>query len=84
MPNYAAIVRRQFEQFITTQNFNSDQVRFLTALRDVFLSRRRLTLNDLFAAPMDSFGMDAADRFFTEDQQQQIVAFVDTLTVIGE
>ena len=84
IPDYADIVRRQFEHFATSQNFTGDQLRFLTALRDVFLSRRRLTLNDLFVAPMDSFGMDAADRFFTEAQQQHIVAFVSTLTVIGE
>ncbi|KPV47879.1 hypothetical protein SE17_41080, partial [Kouleothrix aurantiaca] len=84
IPDYADIVRRQFEHFATSQNFTGDQLRFLTTLRDVFLSRRRLTLNDLFVAPMDSFGMDAADRFFTEAQQQHIVAFVNTLTVIGE
>jgi len=84
VPDYADVVRRQFESFITAQNFSGDQVRFLRALRDVFLSRRRLRLDDLYAAPMDSFGMDAADRYFTPAQQEQILQFVNTLTVIGD
>ena len=84
VPDYADVVRRQFEHFITAQRFSGDQVRFLRALRDVFLSRRRLRLDDLYQAPMDSFGMDAADRLFTADQQCAIIDFATALTVIGD
>jgi type I restriction enzyme R subunit len=84
VPDYADVVRRQFEALITEQQFNGDQVRFLRALRDVFISRRRLRRNDLYAEPMDAFGMDAADRYFSASQQAQILDFVTTLTVIGE
>ena len=49
IPDYAEIVRRQFEAYIAGHTeFNADQVRFLRAVQSVFLHKRRLALPDLY------------------------------------
>ncbi|MBM4465730.1 MAG: DEAD/DEAH box helicase [Chloroflexi bacterium] len=84
LPDYQDIVRRQFAGYIAGRPFNADQIRFLRAVQNVFLQRRRLELADLYEPPLTSFGHDAAERWFTEDQVRDMLAFVDTLTVTGE
>ncbi len=81
IPDYHDIVRRQFEGFIAGHPFSADQIRFLRAVQNVFLQRRRLTLADLYEPPLTSFGADAADRLFSPAQVAEVLAFVETLTV---
>jgi type I restriction enzyme R subunit len=81
MPDYAEIVRRQFTDYIAANPFNSDQTLFLRALQNIFLQKRRLQLDDLYAPPLTNFGADAVERWFTPEQVQGILAFTETLTV---
>jgi type I restriction enzyme R subunit len=82
VPDYAEIVRRRFEDYITAQQFSSNQIAFLRALQNAFLQKRRLRMRDLYAPPLTAFGADAAERWFDEGQRSAILSFVDTLTVV--
>jgi type I restriction enzyme R subunit len=82
IPAYAEIVQRQFDAYITGQPFSADQIRFLRALQHVFLNRRRIEPAELYEAPFTQFGADVADRWFDERQRSELLAFVDTLTVL--
>jgi len=82
IPDYGDIVRRQFEVYIAGRPlFNADQIRFLRAVQNVFLQKRRLELPDLYDPPLTSFGDDAVERWFTQDQVSEMLAFVETLRV---
>jgi type I restriction enzyme R subunit len=82
IPNYADIVRRQFEGYIASHPlFNADQIRFLRAVQNVFLQKRRLALADLYDPPLTSFGDDAVERWFTTDEVNEMLEFVETLRV---
>ena len=81
IPDYGDIVRRQFEGFIAGHPFNADQIRFLRAVQNVFLQKRRLELPDLYDPPLTRFGQDAVERLFTPDEVSEMLAFVETLRV---
>jgi type I restriction enzyme R subunit len=83
LPDYDEIVRRRFATFISEHTFNGDQIRFLRAVQSVFLQKRKLALHDLYSAPLTSFGQNAVERFFTEEEIRGILAFTDTLVVNG-
>lgn len=80
IPDYAAVVTRSFEEHITTHRYGSDQIRFLRAVQDVFLAKRRLAENDLYEAPLTSFGRNAVERYFTPEQIHDLVRLADRLT----
>jgi len=82
IPDYAEIVRRQFEGYIAGQPLNADQTRFLRALQNVFLQKRRLELDDLYEPPLSGFGLDAVERWFTPGQVDDVLALLDRLTVV--
>jgi len=84
IPDYGDIVRRQFEEYIGKHQFNADQIRFLRAVQNVFIQRRRLALADLYEPPLTRFGKDAVERWFTADERDEVLTFVDTLTIMGE
>jgi type I restriction enzyme, R subunit len=79
VPDYRDIVRRQFQAYIQQHNFNANQIRFLRALENVFLQKRRLQLPDLYAPPFTNFGTDAVERWFTPEQVRDILDFTETL-----
>ena len=81
IPDYGDIVHRQFEDFIAGHPFNADQIRFLRAVQNVFLQKRRLELPDLYDPPLTRFGQDAVERLFTTEEVSQVLEFVDSLTV---
>lgn len=81
IPDYGDIVRRQFEGYIAGHPFNADQIRFLRAVQNVFLQRRRLELADLYEPPLTSFGDGAVERWFTTDKVDEMLAFVDSITI---
>lgn len=82
IPSYAEIVQRRFEAYITGQPFNANQIRFLRALQNVFLNRRRIERAALYEEPFTQFGADAADRWFSEAERADVLGFLDRLTVV--
>jgi type I restriction enzyme R subunit len=79
LPDYQDIVRRQFQAYINQHLYNADQLRFLRAVENVFLRKRRLRLLDLYESPFTTFGTDAVERWFTPEQVRDILSFTDTL-----
>jgi len=81
LPDYKDLVARQFETYVTQHNYNADQIRFLRAVQSVFLQKRRLETADLYEAPLDMFGVDAVDRWFTEEEVEDVIEFANRLAV---
>ena len=82
LPDYKNLVARQFEGYITQHNYNADQIRFLRAVQSVFLQKRHLDTADLYDAPsLVGFGQDAVERWFTDNEVSEIVAFASRLEV---
>jgi type I restriction enzyme R subunit len=81
LPDYQAIVRHQFAEYIAQHPFNADQVRFLRAVENVFLQRRHLAVADLYDPPLTQFGRDAVERLFSEEQIDEMLDFTQSLVV---
>ncbi|GAC1365983.1 MAG: DEAD/DEAH box helicase family protein [Ktedonobacteraceae bacterium] len=79
IPDYNDIVRHLFTDYIAQHPFNSDQLRFLSALQSFFLQRRRLHLVDLYQEPFTRFGVDAVERLFTKEQIEELINFTNSL-----
>ena len=81
LPDYKDLVARQFETYVTQHNYNADQIRFLRAVQSVFLQKRHLETADLYEPPLDMFGADAVERWFTEKEVEEVVKFANQLTI---
>lgn len=81
LPDYKDVVQRQFEEYITKHQYNAVQIRFLRAVQSVFLQKRHLDAADLYEPPLTSFGADAVERWFTEEEVKDIVAFANRLVI---
>ena len=73
IPDYEIVVRNCFDEHIASHNYTGDQIRFLRAVEDVFLTKGQLSAADLYEPPFTSFGRNAADRFFAPEEIQDIV-----------
>jgi len=65
LPDYETLVRGAFEKHIVARAYNADQIRFVRAVENVFLQRRRLASADLYEKPFDNFGQNAVDRLLS-------------------
>jgi len=82
IPDYQAIVQRQFDGFIGRHDeFNADQVRFLRAVQSVFVQQRRLARVDLYRAPLDAFGRDAVERLFAPAEVEEVLQLTGQLEI---
>lgn len=81
MPDYEDIVERQFDLFIREHEgaYNADQLRFLRAMKAVLARQRKIELADLYEDPFTAFGQDAVERWFTQEEIDEILIFVSTL-----
>lgn len=73
LPTYESIVRRAFDAFILEHNYNADQSRFLRAVQNVFIERRKLELADLYEEPFTNFGMNAVKRLFDKKDVDELI-----------
>lgn len=73
IPSYEDIVKKAFDAFILEHNYNADQSRFLRAVQNVFVQRRKLEPADLYEEPFTNFGKDAVDKLFTEEDVNELV-----------
>jgi type I restriction enzyme, R subunit len=82
IPDYASVVAQAFEEHITSHRYTGDQIRFLRAVEDIFLSRRRLSEGDLYDSPqLSAFGRNAVERLFSPVQVEDIVRLTEELAV---
>jgi type I restriction enzyme R subunit len=79
VPDYEAVVARSFQDYVTRHHYTGDQIRFLRAVQEVFLAKRRLTEADLYEPPLTIFGRNAVEKFFTPAEIKEIVALTDHL-----
>jgi type I restriction enzyme R subunit len=81
LPDYQDVVQKQFEVYITQHKYNADQIRFLRAVQSVFLEKHKLVTADLYEPPLTNFGADAVDKWFTENDVEEIVNFTNRLAI---
>jgi type I restriction enzyme R subunit len=81
LPDYKDLVARQFDIYTTNHKFNADQIRFLRAVQSVFLQKRHLETADLYEPPLDMFGADAVERWFTVKEVEEVVKFANRMAV---
>lgn len=83
LPDYKDLVARQFETYVTQHSpaYNADQIRFLRAVQSVFLQKRHLETADLYEPPLDMFGADAVEKWFTEKEVDEVVEFVNKMSI---
>ena len=77
IPDYAEVVAAEFQEHVARHNYTGDQIRFLRAVQDVFLAKRRLSEADLYEAPLTHFGRNAVEKYFTPDEIKEIVALAE-------
>jgi type I restriction enzyme R subunit len=76
-------------EVLTTGNYNANQIRFLRAVQSVFLQKRHLETADtstllsasLYEPPLDMFGADAVERWFTEKEVEEVVEFANRMAI---
>lgn len=79
IPDYSAVIARAFQAHITNHHYNGDQIRFLRSVQEVFLQKRKLAEVDLYAPPLNIFGRNAVERFFTPTQIKELLALTERL-----
>ncbi|MBD2292011.1 DEAD/DEAH box helicase family protein [Anabaena sphaerica FACHB-251] len=79
IPDYEEVVKRQFEEFIAKHQYNANQINFLRAVQSVFLQKRRLEVADLYEGALARFGKNAVDRFFSDDEVNDLLVFTELL-----
>ena len=76
------VVAHSFEDYITSHRYTGDQIRFLRAVEDVFLSSRRLSESDLYDSPqLAAFGRNAVERLFSPIQVEELVHLTEGLAI---
>lgn len=73
IPSYEDIVKKAFDAFILEHNYNADQSRFLRAVQNVFVQRRKLEPADLYEEPFTNFGSNAVEKLFTEEDVNELM-----------
>jgi len=82
LPDYDGVVKHAFEQRLLSHSYTADQIRFLRAVQEVFLRQRGLSRADLYdAAPLQSFGLEAVERFFTRPQIDELLTWTQELSL---
>ena len=81
LPDYGDIVQHQFSDYIAAHPFSADQIRFLRAVQNIFIRRRRLERTDLYDPPLTAFGQDAVERWFAPEQVAEMLAFAERLAI---
>jgi type I restriction enzyme, R subunit len=82
IPDYSVVVAHSFEDYITSHRYTGDQIRFLRAVEDVFLSTRRLSESDLYDSPqLAAFGRNAVECLFSPAQVVELVHLTEGLAV---
>lgn len=73
LPSYEQIVRKAFDAFILEHTYNADQTRFLRTVQTVFMQKRKLEEADLYEAPFTNFGANAVEKYFTQDEIEELM-----------
>lgn len=80
VPDYTEIVTRQFEAFGRIHHLNAMQTTFLRTMREQFIRRRKLQLEDLYDPPFDRIRPDV-DQLFSAEQLQAINTLTRQLSI---
>ncbi len=73
------LLKQQLKSHSKQNSYNADQIRFLRAVQSAFLQKRHLETADLYVPPLDMFGADVVERWFTEKEVEEDVGFVNRL-----
>ncbi len=72
-PNDLIIAAIALANKLTLITHNTDQIRFLRSVQEVFQKNKKLVEADLYEPPLTVFGRNAVERFFTPEEIRELL-----------
>ncbi len=78
LPNFEEEVEKVFQEYINTNNFSSNQIRFLQIVKALIIQKKHITYEDFYSDTFEkSFGMWAFERLFKQKEQEKVMELVE-------
>jgi type I restriction enzyme, R subunit len=81
LPDYEDILEKQFREFTGQHTFNSNQIKFIAAIRNTLKQKKHLHKADLYEAPFTTFGANAVERIFSDDELSTVLSLAQKLSL---
>lgn len=83
LPNFEEEVNKVFKEYLSQNNFSSNQIRFLQIVKSVLITKKHITIDDFYSDTFEkSFGMWAFERLFKAKEQEKVMALVEKFSLI--
>lgn len=78
LPDFEQEVEKVFSEYLSQNNFSSNQIRFLQIVKSVLITKKHITYEDFYSDTFEkSFGMWAFERLFKEKEQEKVMELVE-------
>ncbi len=83
LPNFENEVEKVFEEYLNSNNFSSNQIRFLQIVKSLIITKKHITYEDFYSDTFEkSFGMWAFDRLFKAQEQEKVMELVEKFSLV--
>ena len=83
LPNFDEEVEKVFQEYINTNNFTSNQIRFLQIVKSLIIQKKYITYEDFYSDTFEkSFGMWAFERLFKQKEQEKVMELVERFSLV--
>lgn len=83
LPNFEEEVEKVFQEYINTNNFTSNQIRFLQIVKSLIIQKKYITYEDFYSDTFEkSFGMWAFERLFKQKEQEKVMELVERFSLV--
>jgi hypothetical protein len=76
LPNFEEEVTKVFDQYLSENNFSSNQIRFLQIVKSILITKKHITYEDFYSDSFSSFWMWAFERYFKAIEQKQVMKLI--------
>lgn len=82
LPDFEQEVEKVFIEYLSQNNFSSNQIRFLQIVKSVLITKKHITYEDFYSDTFEkSFGMWAFERLFKEKEQEKVMELVERFSL---
>lgn len=82
LPDFEQEVEKVFSEYLSQNNFSSNQIRFLQIVKSVLITKKHITYEDFYSDTFEkSFGMWAFERLFKEKEQEKVMELVERFSL---
>lgn len=83
LPDFEQEVEKVFSEYLSQNNFSSNQIRFLQIVKSVLITKKHITYEDFYSDTFEkSFGMWAFERLFKEKEQEKVMELVERFSLV--